>query len=96
MVITNSKPTIYNLTVDPQCRKILELLKKQKPSLFQRLQKQVFKIVREPNLGKPLRHDLRNYRRIHMGSFVLLYEILSNEVRLVDFGHHDGVYAKYK
>jgi len=47
-------------------------------------------------LGKPLRNTLRNYRRVHVDPFVLLYEIRMLEVRLMDFDHHDKIYKKYK
>lgn len=86
---------IYTLTVDPACKRIFKTIKSKKPSLFKDLQKQVLKIVKEPNLGKPLRNVLRNRRRVQIGSFVLIYEIYGNEIRLLDFDHHDRIYKKY-
>lgn len=86
---------IYALVVDPICKSIFEKVKNKKPSLFKDLQKQILKIVREPNLGKPLRNVLKNRRRVQIGSFVLIYEIISDEIRLLDFDHHDRIYKKY-
>lgn len=90
-----AKNSGYILVIPPEFERVLKSLKK-KPDLFSKLQNQIIKILREPQLGKPLRNVLRNYRRIHIGSYVLIYEIHSEEVRLMDFDHHDRVYKKYK
>ena len=76
--------------------KILKSLKRKKPSLFQDLAKQLKKVSREPHFGKPLRNILRNRRRIHVGSFVLLYEVYQDKVYLLDFDHHDKIYSKHR
>lgn len=85
----------YSLAISPRFEKILKSLKRKKPSLFHELAGHVEKVLREPEAGKPLRNVLRNYRRTHVGSFVLLYEISRNEIRLLDFDHHDRIYKKY-
>lgn len=87
---------IYTLVVDPACKKIFKTIKSRKPSLFRDLKKQTLKIVKETSLGKPLRNVLKNRRRVHIGSFVLIYEIYGNEIRLLDFDHHDRIYKKYR
>ena len=86
----------YVLVVPPSFEKILIRLKKKQRSLFTDLSKKVNRIVLSPELGKPLRNSLRNYRRSQIGSHVLLYEIIQNEVRLIDFDHHNVIYKKYK
>ena len=63
--------------------------------LFQKLRKQIEKIVENPVFGKPLRNVLRNYRRVHVDdSFVLVYEIYQYSIQLIDFDHHDNIYKK--
>ena len=84
----------YILAVPPEFERILKSLRK-KRSLLKQLDARVGKILMEPKLGKPLRNVLRNYRRVHINSYVLIYEIYHNEVRLLDFDHHDRVYKKY-
>lgn len=64
--------------------------------LFQRLENQVNKILRDPGFGKPLRYTLKNRRRLHIGSFVLVYEFYQGELRFIDFDHHDKIYKKFK
>ena len=91
-----SQPSKYTLAVPPEFEVILEKLKKQKPDVYKSLEKKIEKILREPALGKPLRNALRNYRRIHIDPFVLIYEVCAFEVRPMDFDHHDKIYKKYK
>ncbi len=84
------------LTFSPGFEKTLRLLKRKNPDLVRVFSQQLPKIVSDPELGKPLRHSLRNYRRIHVdGSFVLLYELKEHEIRLIDLDHHDKIYKKY-
>jgi len=84
----------YQLAVSKEARLALEKLKKKDPTLFGRVEKLIEKILESPELGKPLRHSLKNNRRIRVGSFVLMYEISGNSVRLADFDHHDKIYKK--
>ena len=84
----------YVLVIPLEFERVLKSLKK-KTTLLRQLHNKIAKILREPKLGKPLRNVLRNYRRIHIDSYVLIYEIYQNEVRLLDFDHHDNIYKKY-
>lgn len=47
-----------------------------------------------PDHYKPLKAPLAGKRRVHVGSFVLLFEILEKKrvVRLLRLEHHDSVY----
>ena len=47
--------------------------------------------------NKPLRHDLKGLKRVHLEkSFVLVFEVDEEEkmVRFLDLDHHDGIYGK--
>ena len=86
----------YELVFAPLFQKIIGRLKRKNPDLARAIMLHFPKLERDPELGRPLRHSLRNYRRIHVeGSFILLYEIQSSIVVLVDFDHHDRIYEKY-
>jgi len=69
--------------------------KKSNKDLFQKIVYQVEKIVREPSFGKPLRYTLKNRRRVHIESYVLVYELVDNELRFLDCDHHDKIYKKF-
>jgi len=46
---------------------------------------------------KNLRHDLKEYKRVHIQtSFVLVFkvDIFNNFILFVDFDHHDKIYKK--
>jgi len=73
-------------------KKASQKLKKKDSNLYNRMIKQVEKTIKEPNLGKPLRYSLKNCRRLHIGSFVLVYEFHNHELRFLDFDHHDRIY----
>lgn len=77
-------------------KKILEKIsKKDKPGL-KKIEDQIYKIISNPFIGKPLRNIMKNYRRVHIGSFVLVYKIKDEEITFLDFDHHDRIYRKYK
>lgn len=85
----------YTLELTHLYKNSLKKIKRSKPDLLSPLEAGVAKILRSPELGKPLRNVLRNRRQIHVaGSFVLLYEIAGTEVRLLDFDHHSKIYKK--
>lgn len=68
--------------------------KKKNRYLFEQIVNKMERIIGEPTIGKPLRYTLRNRRRVHIDSFVLVYEFHNNELRFIDFEHHDKVYKK--
>lgn len=87
----------YTLALEPEVERILKSLKRKNPDLFRDVEFGIIKILRSPELGKPLGNVLSNQRRIHVaGSFVLLYEITGTEIRLLDFDHHDKIYKKHR
>jgi len=76
--------------------RVLRRCKSEDYGLFAGVQRQIEKIIREPQIGKPLRYALKNRRRVHVGSFVLVYEFSGNELRFLDFDHHDKIYKKVR
>ena len=77
-------------------KKALNMWKKKDRSLFSQIVEHTDKIIQNPFLGKPLRYSYKNNRRIHIGSFVLVYEFHDKTLRFIDFDHHDKIYKKYK
>ncbi len=62
--------------------------------LQKRLTTKIEEIVENPYHYKPLRNVLKNKRRVHIGSFVLIFEILEEDKIVVfnTFKHHDDAY----
>jgi addiction module RelE/StbE family toxin len=54
------------------------------------------KILENPYHYKPLRGDHHGSRRVHIGSFVLVYEVCESDktVLILDYEHHDKVFIE--
>ncbi len=70
----------------------MKKLKKKNKVLFEQIQKKLMDIVRQPEHHKPLRNVMAGYRRIHFGSFVLIYKVEDKVVRIISLNHHDKAY----
>ena len=69
------------------------MLKKDRKHL-EAINKKIEQILNDPFQFKPLKHPLDGLRRVHVGSFVLIYEVLENQntVRVLKYKHHDQAY----
>jgi len=77
-------------------RKMAKIQKKNKV-MFEAVISKIREIKENPEHYKPLRYDLKGYRRVHiMKSFVLVFKIdyVSNKIIFVDFNHHDKIYIR--
>ena len=50
------------------------------------------KIVKNPDIGKPLQYSLRSLRRIRFDCFRLIYEVKSGTIVLIKIGHRKNIY----
>ena len=68
--------------------------KKVDSNLQERLKRKIYEIAGNPHQHKPLRNILKGNRRIHIGNYVLIYEIkeIKKIVVFNRFQHHDKVY----
>jgi YafQ family addiction module toxin component len=85
---------MWTYEVDEDLIKVLKKLSKKSKVVYDRVQKEIIKIASNPYLGKPLKFPLAGLRRIHIGPFVLIYEIDEKErkVKFLKFAHHDEAY----
>ncbi|MDI6640279.1 MAG: type II toxin-antitoxin system RelE/ParE family toxin [Methanocellales archaeon] len=69
-------------------------MKKRDKALYDALVKKILLLYERPHIGRPLRHVLKGRWRIHVGHFILIYEIdeENNKMTLLEFEHHDKVY----
>ena len=81
----------YNAVFTIQFEKDVKSIKKDN-LLLQRLEQKIVEILNEPEHYKPLRNVLKGKRRAHVGSFVIIFEVIKEEVILYRFEHHDKVY----
>ena len=76
--------------------KTLIKLKGKDPIMFKRLQKKIVQIAEcdsfSINHFKNLRKPLNHLKRVHIGSFVLTFQIDKEIIIFEDFVHHDKAY----
>ncbi len=77
--------------------KIKALLKKNKP-LAEQLYKKMKEVINRDretiDFYKNLNAPIQEYKRVHVGSFVLLFKVEKekNFILFYDFDHHDNIY----
>jgi len=82
----------YSIEFSASFEKSMKKVKKKDPVLFDQIQKKLIDLVQNPDRYKPLRNILAGYRRIHFGSFVLIFKIEGDVVRIISLDHHDSSY----
>ena len=75
---------------------ILKKLKRKDPVLFQTLSKKIIYLSELELTGiehlKNLRGDLSHLKRVHVGSFVLTFQVKGDILIFEEFTHHDRAY----
>ncbi len=85
---------IYKIIAHPRVQKELQKLFKRDKVRYIHVKKRLEILSDNPKIGKPLRNILKGKWRIHVGSFVIIYEIdkENSSITLLDFEHHDNAY----
>ncbi len=85
---------MYALEIRESLDKTFEKLSKKDKTSFEYLNKKIKEILENPYHFKPLRKPMQNFRRAHVGNFVLIYSVDENRktVILEKYEHHDKVY----
>jgi YafQ family addiction module toxin component len=87
---------MYSLEVRDHVDRIFKKLSKKNPNQMQQISKKIKDILLDPHAYKPMHFPLAGMRRVHFGSFVLLFSIDEQRktVILEDYEHHDKVYMR--
>jgi len=87
---------MYEIYIEDSLKKILKKLYKKNRITYEAIMKKIEEIIKYPQHYKPLRHDLKNIRRVHIGHFILVFKIDEDNkiVKFLDFDHHDNIYKK--
>jgi YafQ family addiction module toxin component len=85
---------LYSLEVEEDVVRIFKKFGKKDRKQLGAVSKKIQQIVEDPYQFKPLKHPLEGLRRVHIGSFVLVYEVVENlkKVRVLEYKHHDLAY----
>ena len=87
---------MYSLEVREGVDRTFRRMTKKDRNRLESVEKKVQEILEDPHRFKTLRAPMQNLRRVHVGPFVLVYEIDEGRkvVILLDFEHHDSVYRR--
>jgi len=85
---------MYNLEIRESVNKVFEKLFKKDKVSFEYIGKKIKEIRENPYHFKPLKAPLQNYRRVHIGNFVLIYSIdeRTKTIIIERYKHHDEAY----
>jgi len=85
---------LYNLELDDTVYKVFKKLGKKDKVQLEAIYKKIDQIRTDPFQFKPLRRPLEGLRRVHIGSFVLIFEVFeeSKTVKILKYRHHDEAY----
>ena len=86
---------MYCLEIEEEVIKSFRKLGKKDRKQLEAVNKKIQQILEDPLQFKPLKHPLEGLRRVHVGSFVLIYEVFENpkQVRVFKHKHHDEAYV---
>ncbi|MEA3513953.1 MAG: type II toxin-antitoxin system RelE/ParE family toxin [Nanoarchaeota archaeon] len=73
-------------------KKQLKKLKKKDNVMYNRLVKKIKNVLNEPTHLKHLKNMLKGKQRVHLGHFVLKFEVKEDIVYFITFKHHDIAY----
>ena len=83
--------------IKPSLKNILNKISKKNSLMHERILKKIYEIINlDPEHYKNLRHDLKEFKRVQIGSFVLVFKFVKSENKIYfeDFDHHDKIYLK--
>jgi mRNA-degrading endonuclease RelE of RelBE toxin-antitoxin system len=66
--------------------------KKADNSIKEKARKQIRKIIEEPEIGKPLRYDLKGERTVYVRPFRIIYSFSNGTIYFLRFEHRAEVY----
>lgn len=89
----------FNYSISEELQTTIKVIKKKDKTTTEQLYKKIKQIIASDEFTiehyKNLRHDLSDYKRVHVaGSFVLLFKFFKKEKFILfdKFKHHDDAY----
>jgi len=81
----------------PSLQKTLNKISKKDKITYEQVLKKIEEVITSDDVEhyKNLRHDLKDRKRVHIGPFVLVFQCIKEENKIVflDFDHHDNIYS---
>ena len=77
---------IYTEKFEKEIKKLDNFIKK-------KVAKQIGKIINNPEIGKPLRYNLKGERTVYVKPFRIIYSFFNNTLYFLRFEHRKNVYG---
>jgi YafQ family addiction module toxin component len=89
---------MYSFERSEKLIKILKKLYKKDRSIYEIILKKMDEVINSysPDHYKNLSYDMKNYKRVHVGSFILTFKVDESKklIRFENFKHHDDMYRR--
>ncbi len=89
---------LYNYKTSKNLDRILKKLFRKDKGTYEQIIKKIKEVINSQNVEhyKNLRYNLSDYKRVHIGHFVLVFKFNKTEnlIEFSDFDHHDNIYKK--
>jgi len=84
-----------NYEIHPDLDRVLSKLSKKDKLQFEKILKKIDDIVHSGNIDhyKNLKKPLQEYKRVHIGHFVLLFGFKGDTIIFRHYAHHDKIYV---
>jgi len=83
---------MYTAVFSEEFKRQLVKIKRKNPPLYERLEKKIRSLLLDPSNRKHLRNILKGQQRVHLGPFVLRFNVEREIVYFITIEHHDDVY----
>lgn len=82
--------------IKPNLKKILKKIIRRDKLLYEQVMKKIEEVINSKNIDhyKNLRYNMKNFKRVHVGSFVLIFKFEQNLISFEDLQHHDYIYRR--
>jgi len=88
----------FKIVISDGFKKSLSVLKQKDKTTYHAVKKKILQIascdISSIERFKNLRGNLKSYKRVHIGSFVLIFRIVDDTIIFEEFNHHDRAYKK--
>jgi mRNA-degrading endonuclease RelE of RelBE toxin-antitoxin system len=88
----------FRIIISDELKRTLVILKRKDKTMFQIIEKKILQIASLDSVSiqhfKNLRSPLSDFKRVHLGSYVLLFHVQADKIIFEAFEHHDKIYQQ--
>ena len=80
--------------ISDDLKKILKKLSQKDRKQYSQIMNKIEEVISssDPHHYKNLRNIMKEYKRVHIGHFVLIFRVVGEKIYFEDYDHHDNIY----